>query len=87
MTRKLVPAVCDLCAKDVVTEMKYTMQISQKGGGRGKFVKCDNSADMCHDCFLEICKNGFKPKWVTLIKNPQTGKWDIQDPQTKLPEP
>ena len=39
---------------------------------------------MCHPCFLEICKNGYKPDWSTLVKNADTGKWDILDEQEKL---
>ena len=85
MTSKQTPRVCDFCATDIMSEMKYTLQLSQRGGIKGKFVKCDNNADMCHDCFLKICKNGFKPKWVTLVKG-QDGKWAVLDEQTKLNE-
>ena len=75
MTRKIQPAVCDFCAKDITTEMQYRLDINQKGSTKGQFVKCSNSADMCHDCFIQICSNGFKPKWVRLVKNDVTGKW------------
>ena len=43
---------------------EYTAQFSQKG------------ADMCHPCFLEVCKTGFKPVWKTRKLNDETGKWD-----------
>jgi hypothetical protein len=84
MTRKIVNPVCDLCGLDVLSEQRYRMDINQTGNGKGKFVKCSNSADMCHTCFLNICKNGFKPQWVTLVKNDVTGKWDIHEEQQKF---
>ena len=84
MTRKVVNPICDLCALDVVSEQRYRMDINQTGTGKGKFVKCSNSADMCHNCFMNICKNGFKPVWITLVKNDQTGKWEQIDPQTTI---
>jgi hypothetical protein len=83
MTRKIQPAVCDFCAKDITTEMQYRLDINQKGSTKGQFVKCSNSADMCHDCFIQICSNGFKPKWIKLVKNDATGKWDEY---TEVPE-
>jgi hypothetical protein len=79
MTRKIIAPVCDFCAKDIVSEMKYGVDIVQRNGVKGTFVKCDNSADMCQDCFLQVCRNGFKPKWIKGIKNPQTGIWDWND--------
>jgi hypothetical protein len=79
MTRKYVPAVCDLCATDIESEMKYGFDVTQKNGVRGTFVKCSNSADMCHPCFIKICKNGFKPIWIKGVKNPNTGIWDWND--------
>jgi len=83
MTRKVVNPICDLCAKEVTSEQRYRMDINQTGHGKGKFVKCSNSADMCHDCFLNICRNGFKPNWVQLIKNDQ-GKWEQHEAQQIL---
>ena len=79
MTRKVVNPICDLCAQEVTSEQRYRMDINQTGHGKGKFVKCSNSADMCHGCFLRICENGFKPKWIALIKNEQSGKWEEQE--------
>ncbi len=76
MTRQVINPVCDVCAKEVTSEQRYRFDINQAGGVKGKFVKCDNSADMCHECFLKICTNGFKPKWICGTKNDQTGKWD-----------
>jgi len=83
MTKKYLPPVCDVCAQDITTEMKYRFDISQSNGVKGSFVKCDNSADMCHNCFIKICTNGFKPKWIKGIKNPDSGKWDWSDLETQ----
>ncbi len=84
MTSKKVPRVCDFCAKDILTEMKYKLQVSQRGSVKGKFVKSNSDMDMCHDCFMKSCTNGYKPIWITLVKNEQTGKWDEVDPQKNL---
>ena len=79
MTRQSMPSICDFCGKEIHTEMEYKLQISQKGkkGTKGKFIKAQNNADMCHVCFLEVCKNGYKPDWIALVKNEETGKWDM----------
>jgi len=84
MTRQIINPTCDFCAKEVTSEQRYRIDINQSGNGKGKFVKCDNSADMCHSCFMSTCQNGFKPQWVTLLKNDQTGKWDRVEEQQKL---
>ena len=79
MTRQLLPSICDFCAKEIASEMAYNLQISQKGKkgeSRGKFVKAQNTADMCHPCFLKVCVNGYKPNWIVLEKNSETGKWE-----------
>jgi len=84
MTRKIVNPICDLCAQEVTSEQRYRFDIMQTGNGKGRFVKCDNSADMCHPCFLKVCSNGFKPKWIIGIKNDSTGQWkwaDIEEQQ------
>jgi len=41
---------------------------------------------MCQPCFLDICKNGYKPDWTTLKKNPETQKWEPIDEQEKIDE-
>ena len=86
MTRKYIPAVCDLCAQDITSEMKYGFDIAQKNGIKGTFVKCSNSADMCHSCFIKICTNGFKPNWIKGVKDDATGKWKWGDLDYNEPE-
>ena len=83
MTRVIQNPTCDFCAKEVTSEMRYRIDISQSGTGKGKFVKCSNKADMCHDCILSIGRNGFKPLWVVLVKNEQSGKWEEVEAQQK----
>ena len=86
MTKPKIANVCDFCGKDISTEMEYSLQINQKGkkGAKGKFVKADNKMDMCHVCFLECCKMGYKPDWTTLSKNAESGKWEVLDEQTTI---
>ena len=90
MTTQRLPSICDFCAQEIVSEMKYRLDINQKSkvSMKGQFVKCSNSADMCHPCFIKVCTNGFKPKWVKLVKDEATGKWiehEIET-QTRVPE-
>ena len=66
MTRPKIQNICDFCGKEIAIDaQEYTAEFSQKGAGRGKFVKATPKADVCHPCFLEVCKTGFKPVWQT----------------------
>ena len=86
MTRQIMPSVCDGCAKEIKSGEHYSIQFSKKNQGKGNFVKCSNNADMCHTCFMKMCKNGFKPLWIKLQKDDVTGKWVEVDDQRKLNE-
>ena len=88
MTSKKVPKTCDFCAQDIKSEMAYSLQISQRPAVyvKGVIIKSENNPDMCHPCFLKICTNGYKADWTKIVKNPQTDKWDVVEPQTKLNE-
>ena len=83
MTSKAVPRFCDFfcLGKEIKTEKIYKLQISERGvmgqGKKGKFVKANNDADMCQKCFIKICEGGYKPNWVTLVKDPTTDKWTV----------
>lgn len=83
MTRQSLPDICDSCGVEITGEA-YSVQYAKKNQGKGNFVKCSNSADQCHACFLEVCKNGFKPKWIHLVKNDISGKWEEHEAQQKL---
>ena len=77
MTRQKMPDICDFCGNDIaVGATEYKAQFSQKGGGKGNFVKAMNDADVCHKCFIKICETGYKPNFHLLTKNDETGKWD-----------
>ena len=72
MTRQKLPDVCNFCAKDISSEMQYCMEIIQ---GRSLMpqirTKAKNLADMCQDCFMNIAKLGYEPKWFKEQRNPQ----------------
>ena len=80
MTKVKTPVTCDFCAKQIQSQMRYTVQMNQvdeeKASEKGSFVTLKNKADMCHTCFLNICKNGFVPKWIRKIRDPITGQWN-----------
>ena len=72
MTRQKLPDICNFCGKDIESEMQYCMEIIQ---GRSILpqirTKAKTLADMCHPCFMEIAKNGFKPNWLKEQRNAQ----------------
>ncbi len=74
MKQKL-PDICDLCAKDIDSEMQYVFDVTQGKSNwfnsAGIKIVAKGVIDCCHACFLNICKNGYKPKWVKEQKNPQ----------------
>ncbi len=79
MTSKIQPRTCDFCGHDIESEKAYRAQISERTK-KGDYkeptmVQCDRDADMCHTCFLEICKNGFEAKWKQIVKPDHGGKW------------
>ena len=63
--------------------MQYKLQISQRGRKdskrTGKFVKAQNDADMCQKCFIDMAGRGYEPNWIAMVKNQETGKWDMVD--------
>ena len=71
MTTKKTPRTCDFCGKDIVSEIKYRIQISKRGatgsfkkGQTRKFIKADNDADMCHPCFVIMQGHGYEAKFT-----------------------
>ncbi len=87
MTTKKTPRTCDFCGQDIISEMQYRIQISQRGalgafkkGGTRKFIKADNDADMCHPCFQNMTKHGYEAKFTTLTK---VGKDWLTDDEVK----
>ena len=98
MTRQKLPDLCNFCAKEINTEQQYTLEAfdgrSTWFNTKGERTKAKSKLDMCHACFLEVCKNGFKPNWVTEIKNPNyvagskeaDKKYSIEKPQPVVQE-
>ena len=72
MTRQKLPDKCDLCGKEITSEMQYCSEWYQ---GRSTFqsprTRLKELLDCCHPCFIEICKNELKPTWIKENKNPQ----------------
>jgi len=83
MTRQKQPIICDSCAKEISSQMRYSLQFNQtnaeKPSSKGSFITSSSKADMCHPCFLQICTNGYKPKWVRKVKDENTGKWSDEE--------
>ena len=95
MTRTRNPDRCDFCGKNIDSgDTQYCMEVYR---GRTSFSRGDltqgKNMDMCHKCFLEVCKQGYEPKWETTIMNPNwergakkgTGKeYRIPKPETDV---
>ena len=71
MTRAKIPDTCDLHGGEITTEKQYCFEVYE---GRTSFSRGDQTKatnmDVCHKCFLDICKQGYKPNWKTTIINP-----------------
>ena len=79
MTSKPSPKFCDSCGLEIASEEKYKIQFTKAGTKQGEFIKSMTKGDMCHPCFLLVCKNGYKPQWVTMMKT-QSGSWVEKPP-------
>ena len=98
MKQKL-PDICDICAKDIDTEMQYTFEVYQGKSAwfnaQGIRIKAKQRIDCCHPCWLTICKNGYKPNFIKEQKNPNYVKGSdkedekysfiIEQPDTQKP--
>ena len=72
MTRQKLPDKCDLCGKEIASEMQYVMEAYQGKNTFGDLrIRAKSKLDVCHPCWLEICKNGYKPNFIKELKNPQ----------------
>ena len=85
MTSKPSPKFCDSCGLEIASEEKYKIQFTKAGTRQGEFIKCVTKGDMCHPCFLVICKNGLKPEWVIMQKLPD-GTWAEKVPVIQATE-
>ena len=72
MTRQKLPDKCDLCGKEISSETQYVMEAYQGKNTFGDIrIRAKSKLDVCHPCWLEICKNGYMPNFVKELKNPQ----------------
>lgn len=70
MTRQTLPDICDICGKEISSESQYVFEPYQGKKTFGDEITKGKIIDCCHKCFMAIAKNGYKPEWKTLKKNP-----------------
>ncbi len=57
---------------------------------KGERTKAKNKIDVCHSCWLSICKTNYKPDFIVEVKNPNyvAGSKDLNEKYTIVkPEP
>ena len=98
MTRQKLPDLCNFCAKAIESAKQYTLEVfdgrSTWFNAKDERTKAKAKLDMCQACFLEVCKNGFIPSWITEIKNPNyvagskdaNKKYTLEKPQPIVQE-
>ena len=63
-------------------ETRYTVQFTKASTERGTIIKSGN-LDMSHSSFKKFVLDKVEPskiKWITIQKNPDTGKWETIKP-------
>ena len=72
MTRQRNPTNCDLCSLEIEEHDKQYVFEAYEGTSTFKSprVRAQKIIDCCHKCFLKMCTNGFKPKFIEELKNP-----------------
>lgn len=68
--RQVIPDICDVCAKEIKSEMQYCFEVFQGRTTFGDEVIQGARMDCCQPCFIKIAKNGYKPNWTYKTKNP-----------------
>ena len=67
------PDICDLDGKPITSEKQYTFEVYEGRtawfDSKGVRSKAKIKIDCCHACFMNICKNGYTPKFVKEQKN------------------
>ncbi len=79
------PDTCDICGKSIDSEKQYLFEVYDGTPWSKTQVKGANM-DCCHKCFMQICQQGYKPKWITTIKNPLYVKGGTQPYRIPKPE-
>ena len=91
MTRQKKPDLCDICGKEITSETQYVFKVSQKHPWGSALITEAQSIDCCHPCFTDICKQGYKPNWKYLQKNPAwvkggTAPWTVERNMEPTPQ-
>ncbi len=94
MTRQKLPDICNICGKNIESEKQYCMEAfegrSTWFNAKQERTKAKNKIDVCHPCWLSICKTNYKPDFIVEIKNPNyvAGSKDLNKKYTIVkPEP
>jgi len=60
-----------MCGKQIPANMQqYCCEIVMGNRLFSDQVTRSKQMDICHRCFLSVCKTGFKPEWKIYKKNP-----------------
>ena len=71
MTRTPSPVKCDFCGLPIKPEeTSYSHEIEQKRDWKSQKRAKGKNADQCHECFIAMCENGYKPDWKHEYLNP-----------------
>ena len=70
MTKPNIPYTCDLHGGEINTEKQYLFEVYEGKSSFGKERVKGSNMDICHKCFMDICKQGYVPNWKYSIKNP-----------------
>ncbi len=72
MTRQRNPINCDLCSTEIEEHDKQYVFEAYEGTSTFKSprTRAQKIIDCCHKCWMKICENGYKPKFIEELKNP-----------------
>ena len=77
------PDTCDIHGGKVETVKQYTFEVYEGSPWNKVQIKGVNM-DCCQKCFLDICKQGYKPLWKTTVKNPKYTKQNDEPYRVEL---
>ena len=86
MTKPKIPFTCDIHGGEIETEKRYIFEVYDERGSWAKVQTKAENIDVCHKCFLDICKQGYEPKWKSTIKNPKYIKGGAHSYRIPVPE-
>ena len=86
MTKPKIPITCDIHGGEIQSEKRYIFEVYDEKGSWAKVQSRAGNIDCCHKCFLDICKQGYKPEWKTTLKNPKYTKANDEPYRIPMPE-